>query len=526
MGKRNLSEVKKMNEHIRNTKKGATATAGVIRRNYIGAGILTAAVSAAMIMNFSVPTMATNKMMLMGANVPYPEHPNAPEGNWEIEPLKSLPPKYDGHIHLPIPFVDGKLAVSLDRIDRTNSQIEFSISKKWLGQHKIKRIGFASVRWYGFAIDNAGLYEANKFDDEWTTKLLASKFDYEEIKDQHDAGERYFWIKPTFDLFYEWSNDIVFMVQLDDGQYYNGRVLFKDDCMGEWYPGKDCRVKSFDITKTSWNVRYAIHDAPKKYQEGMKLRTEDGYLNSDAITEKKEDEVRPEEQKKPDAPKPSDKTKESEEPKKPDTTKNPGEKKEPEESKKPGKQDETTKNEKSGDSKDAERPDKKAEGESNKTSELAEKEKSEGEIKNKEEINKEDKRNEHHDVVVGKPQTNLGGVKNTDHTKDKEKNNVSVLAVEKNISEGSDAGEEDKDKTEIEVENEAGAISQDDNDQVKEIENKNENKINEVPKLGETKKENTGISLWWAWFIGGTVLGATLHKIFFSIRSKKKSISN
>jgi hypothetical protein len=508
VGKRNLSEVKKMNEHIRNTKKGATATAGVIRRNYIGAGILTAAVSAAMIMNFSVPTMATNKMMLMGANVPYPEHPNVPEGNWEIEPLKSLPPKYDGHIHLPIPFVDGKLAVSLDRIDRTNSQIEFSISKKWLGQHKIKRIGFASVRWYGFAIDNAGLYEANKFDDEWTTKLLASKFDYEEIKDQHNAGERYFWIKPTFDLFYEWSNDVVFMVQLDDDQYYNGRVFFKNDCMGEWYPGKDCRVKSFDTTKTSWNVRYAIHDAPKKYQEGMKLRTEDGYLNSDAITEKKENEVRPEEPKKPDTPKTSD------------------EKKGSEESKKPEKQDETTKKENSGDSKDTEKPGKKAEEESNKTSELAEKEKREGGIKNEEGINKEDKRNEHHDVVVGKPQTNLGGVKNTDHTKDKEKNNVSVLAVEKNISEGSDAGEEDKDKTEIEVENEAGAISQDDNDQVKEIENKNENKINEVPKLGETKKENTGISLWWAWFIGGTVLGATLHKIFFSIRSKKKSISN
>lgn len=526
MGKRNLSEVKKMNEHIRNTKKGATATAGVIRRNYIGAGILTAAVSAAMIMNFSVPTMATNKMMLMGANVPYPEHPNAPEGNWEIEPLKSLPPKYDGHIHLPIPFVDGKLAVSLDRIDRTNSQIEFSISKKWLGQHKIKRIGFASVRWYGFAIDNAGLYEANKFDDEWTTKLLASKFDYEEIKDQHDAGERYFWIKPTFDLFYEWSNDVVFMVQLDDDQYYNGRVLFKNDCMGEWYPGKDCRVKSFDTTKTSWNVRYAIHDAPKRYQEGMKLRTEDGYLNSDVITEKKENEVRPEEPKKPDTPKPSGEKKGSEESKKPDTPKTSDEKKGSEESKKPEKQDETTKKENSGDSKDTEKLGKKAEEESNKTSELAEKEKSEGGIKNEEGINKENKRNEHHDVVVEKPQINLGEVKNTDHTKDKEKNNVSVLAVEKNINEGSDAGEEDKDKTEIEVENEAGAISQDDNDQVKEIENKNENKINEVPKLGETKKESTGISLWWAWFIGGTVLGATLHKIFFSIRSKKKSISN
>ena len=125
-------------------------------------------------------------------------------------------------------------------------------------------------------------------------------------------------------------------------------------------------------------------------------------------------------------------------------------------------------------------------------------------------------------MVVEKPQTNLGEVKNTDHTKDKEKNNVSVLAVEKNINDGSNVGEEDKDKTEIEVENEAGAISQDDNDQVKEIENKNENKINEVPKLGETKKENTGISLWWAWFIGGTVLGATLHKNFFSIRSKKE----
>ena len=231
-----------MNEHIRNTKKGATATAGVIRRNYIGAGLLTVAASAVMAMNFSVPTMATNKMLSMNANVPNQEHPNVPEGNWEIEPLKSLPPKYDGHIHLPVPFVDGKLAVSLDRIDRTNSQIEFSISKKWLGQHKIKRIGFASVRWYGFAIDNAGLYEANKFDDEWTTKLLASKFDYEEIKDRHDTGERYFWIKPTFDLFYEWSNDVVFMVQLDDGQYYNGRVLFKDDCMGDWYLGKDCRV--------------------------------------------------------------------------------------------------------------------------------------------------------------------------------------------------------------------------------------------------------------------------------------------
>lgn len=476
-----------MNEHIRNTKKGATATAGVIRRNYIGAGLLTVAASAVMAVNFSVPTMAMNKMLSMNANVPNQEHPNVPEGNWEIEPLKSLPPKYDGHIHLPVPFVDGKLAVSLDRIDRTNSQIEFSISKKWLGQHKIKRIGFASVRWYGFAIDNAGLYEANKFDDEWTTKLFASKFDYEEIKDRHDTGERYFWIKPTFDLFYEWSNDVVFMVQLDDGQYYNGRVLYKDDCMGEWYPGKDCRVKSFDTTKTSWNARYAIHDAPKKYQEGMKLKTEDGYLNSDVATEKKESEIRPEEPKKPNTPKTPNKEKESEGVKKPEVPKTPDEKKVSEESKKPEKQEET---------------------------------------KNKKEIDKEDKVNEHHDVVVEKPQTNLGEVKNIDSVKDKKRNTGSVLAVEKNSGDEKDSDVENDTKTEIEVENEVGAISQDDKDQGKETDGKNGNSLNEVPKLGEIKKENTGISLWWAWFIGGTVLGATLHKIFFSIRSKKKSISN
>lgn len=516
-----------MNEHIRNTKKGATATAGVIRRNYIGAGLLTVAASAVMAMNFSVPTMATNKMLSMSANVPNQEHPNVPEGNWEIEPLKSLPPKYDGHIHLPVPFVDGKLAVSLDRIDRTNSQIEFSISKKWLGQHKIKRIGFASVRWYGFAIDNAGLYEANKFDDEWTTKLLASKFDYEEIKDRHDTGERYFWIKPTFDLFYEWSNDVVFMVQLDDGQYYNGRVLFKDDCMGEWYPGKDCRVKSFDTTKTSWNARYVVHDAPRKYQEGMKLKAEDGYLNSDAVTEKKENGTYPEEPKKPDNSKTSNGKKKPEESKKPDTPKASDEKKIPEESKKPEKQDETTRKENSGDSKESEKTDKKTEGEpKNKAGELAEKKNEEGGAKNKEEINKEDKVNEHHNVVVEKPQTNLGEVKNTDYTKDRKRNNVSVLATEKTTEDGNGSDTENDTKTEIEVENEVGTISQDDKDQSKEIGNKNDGSLNEVPKLGEIKKENTGISLWWAWFIGGTVLGAILHKIFFSIRSKKKSISN
>ena len=103
---------------------------------------------------------------------------------------------------------------------------------------------------------------------------------------------------------------------------------------------------------------------------------------------------------------------------------------------------------------------------------------------------------------------------------------MSVLATEKTTEDGNSSDAENDTKTEIEVENEAGTISQDDKDQNKELGNKNDSSLNEVPKLGEIKKENTGISLWWAWFIGGTVLGATLHKIFFSIRSKKKSISN
>ena len=253
--------------------------------------------------------------------------------------------------------------------------------------------------------------------------------------------------------------------QLDDGQYYNGRVLFKDDCMGEWYPGKDCRVKSFDTAKTSWNARYAVHDAPKKYQEGMKLKAEDGYLNSDVVTEKKENETHPEEPKKPDTPKNPNGKKDHEGSKKPDTPKASDEKKISEESKKPEKQDETTKKENSGDSRESEKTDKK-------------------------------------------------------------RNNVSVLATEKTTEDGNNSDTENDTKTEIEVENEVGTISQDDKDQSKEIGNKNDSSLNEVPKLGEIKKENTGISLWWAWFIGGTVLGATLHKIFFSIRSKKKSISN
>ena len=43
----------------------------------------------------------------------------------------------------------------------------------------------------------------------------------------------------------------------------------------------------------------------------------------------------------------------------------------------------------------------------------------------------------------------------------------------------------------------------------------------EIPKLGEVKKEFNILSQWWTWLIAGTIVGAILHKIFLSIRSKK-----
>ena len=456
-----------MNEHIRNIKKDAITTNGVMRRKYIRTGILAAAISAVMAINISVPTFAINKTVSTDEAIMNQEHPNKPEGNWEIEPLKSIPPKYDGHIHLPMPFVDGKLAVSLDRIDRTNSQIEFSISKKWLGQHKIKRIGFASVRWYGYAIDHAGLYEANQFDNEWTTKILASKIDYEEITDRHDAGDRYFWIKPTFDLFYEWSNDVVYMVQLDNDQYYNGRVIFKNDCMTDWKPGRDCRVKSFDTTKTEWNARYELHDAPKKYVEGMKLKSEDGYLNSDVNVSGVETSEK------------SDKPKESENLKEPEKTE-----------------------EKTGEEKSEEK-----------------------QSKEKTTKNKEDGKNEHQEAIAEKSQSNEGELKDK-YSQSNNKNKELVLATQ-NVTEGKKNSEaEDDDETEIEVENETENVTQDGNGQQKSTNDKTNNTSVEVPKLGEIKNEKNIFILWWVWFIIGTVVGATLHKIFLSIRSKKKSISN
>ena len=244
-----------MSKHNRKIQLEATtvATERVSARMRIGA--ITMATSAVMALSFASPISALGKATTTSTEnkgskkVVYPEHPNAPEGDYEIAPMKIAPPSYEGHVHMPMPFVNGKLAMSLDRIDRTNSEIEFSVDKSWLGNRKIKRLGVASIRWYGFAIDNSGLYEANTFDNEWTTKMFASKADYEGLSDRHESKDRYFWVRPTFDLFYEWSNDVVFVLQLDDNTYYNGRVYFKEDCLLHWIEGRNCVVDKYDQSK-------------------------------------------------------------------------------------------------------------------------------------------------------------------------------------------------------------------------------------------------------------------------------------
>ena len=407
------------------------------------------------------------------------EHPNKPEGSWKIEKPKMLPPSYDGHVHVPIPFVDGKLAVNMDRLDRTNSQIEFSINKKWLAGRKIKRIGFASVRWYGFAIDNAGLYEANVFDNEWTTKLFATKNDYEEITDRHESTDRYFWIKPTFDLFYEWSNDIVFVLQLDDNTFYNGRVRFKTECMLYWYPGKDCRVKSYDESKTTLNVIYEAHEAPKKkYVEGEKVRKSDGYESEDLNIGKIDEENK-------EVPKPVDQP--EKEPKQKEE--------EPQKENNQGKQQEDTKQ------KDETKNTPKQESETNKESKEIAYEKD------------DDKRldNGEKEVVSSYKSKNIFVAKST-ASEDKDGDTST-----------------DNENDEVEVEDTSEETEQKTNDDnSSENEDKTERDTVDVPKLGEAKKESNIIfNLWWVWFIVGTIMGAILCKIFLSIHSKKdETISN
>ena len=105
----------------------------------IKTGAIVMVMSTAIVMNLAPSTFALGgdakgTGITENTDIDDREHPNKPEGSWKIEKPKMLPPSYDGHVHVPIPFVDGKLAVNMDRLDRTNSQIEFSINKKYLNK--------------------------------------------------------------------------------------------------------------------------------------------------------------------------------------------------------------------------------------------------------------------------------------------------------------------------------------------------------------------------------------------------------
>ena len=451
-----------MSKHNRKVQLEATtvATERVSARMRIGA--ITMATSAVMALSFASPISALGKATTMSTEnkgskkVVYPEHPNAPEGDYEIAPMKIAPPSYEGHVHMPMPFVNGKLAMSLDRIDRTNSEIEFSVDKNWLGNRKIKRLGVASIRWYGFAIDNSGLYEANTFDNEWTIKMFASKADYEGLSDRHESKDRYFWVRPTFDLFYEWSNDVVFVLQLDDNTYYNGRVYFKEDCLLHWIEGRNCVVDKYDQSKTMRNVSYKAVAAPKKkYTIGMIPREVDGYANTDINA------VEPE--------KPEEKNKT-----------------EDETSIEVGRSEETKKTAES-------------ENESEDKSDEKNKEKTEVESKTQ----NVEKSSMHNNFS----RRSLGVVTAQSITESQEsdtENTVETGSVDSTEIESSDSAEEKVEKNEQSEDKE-----------------KTDQEATEIPKLGEVKKEFNIFSQWWTWLIAGTIVGAILHKIFLSIRSKK-----
>lgn len=474
-----------MSKHNRKVQLEATtvATERVSARMRIGA--ITMATSAVMALSFASPISALGKVTTTSnenkgsKKVVYPEHPNAPEGDYEIAPMKIAPPSYEGHVHMPMPFVNGKLAMSLDRIDRTNSEIEFSVDKSWLGNRKIKRLGVASIRWYGFAIDNSGLYEANTFDNEWTIKMFASKADYEGLSDRHESKDRYFWVRPTFDLFYEWSNDVVFVLQLDDNTYYNGRVYFKEDCLLHWIEGRNCVVDKYDQSKTMRNVSYKAVAAPKKkYTTGMIPREADGYANTDINAVEPEKPVTPEKPVVPEKPVI---------PEKPVTPEKPEEKNKTE--------DETSIE--IGKSEEA----KKTAGSENKSED-----RSDEKNKEKTEIKPETQNVEKSSMHNNFSRRSLGVVTAqsiTENPKD-DTENTGADSVDSTEIESSDSAEEKVEK-----------------DEQSEDKEKTDQEATEVPKLGEVKKEFNIFSQWWTWLIAGTIVGAILHKIFLSIRSKK-----
>ena len=276
-----------------------------------------------------------------------------------------------------------------------------------------------------------------------------------------------------FDLFYEWSNDIVFVLQLDDNTFYNGRVRFKTECMLYWYPGKDCRVKSYDESKTTLNVIYEAHEAPKKkYVEGEKVRKSDGYESED-LNIGKIDEDNKEVPKPVDQPEKEPKQKEEE----------------PQKENNQGKQQEDTKQ------KDETKNTSKQESETNKESKEITYEKDDDETLD----------NGEKEVVSSYKSKNIFVAKST-ASEDKDGNTPT-----------------DNENDEVEVEGTSDETEQKTNDDnSSENEDKTEQDTVNVPKLGEVKKEgNIIFNLWWVWFIAGTIMGATLCKIFLSIHSKK-----
>ena len=80
-------------------------------------------------------------------------------------------------------------------------------------------------------------------------------------------------------------------------------------------------------------------------------------------------------------------------------------------------------------------------------------------------------------------------------------------------------GADSVDSTEIESSD--SAEEKVEKDEQSEDKEKTDQEATEIPKLGEVKKEFNIFSQWWTWLIAGTIVGAILHKIFLSIRSKK-----
>jgi hypothetical protein len=72
-----------------------------------------------------------------------------------------------------------------------------------------------------------------------------------------------------------------------------------------------------------------------------------------------------------------------------------------------------------------------------------------------------------------------------------------------------------------EIESSDSAEEKVEKDEQSEDKEKTDQEATEIPKLGEVKKEFNIFSQWWTWLIAGTIVGAILHKIFLSIRSKK-----